>query len=135
MHDGTLSALNLDIQNNPLNADIDFGSYTPTGELFQVPVQFKVPFDELALIPTETAYVGQLKIWFAAKDQNDEISDVQTISVPINIRKEDREKAKGRAFVYPINLTVESGYQDVAMGRARRVRSAPLLHPPRCSGR
>ena len=117
MHDGTLSALHLDLQDNPLDARILVGRPTPRESgLFDVPLAISVPWDNLLLLPREGRNLGRLNIWFVAKDQDDEMSDVQKIPLEIEISDEDLEARKGTDYVYGFELHMEAGYHDVAIG-------------------
>jgi hypothetical protein len=51
-----------------------------------------------------------------AKDQDDEMSDVQKIPLEIEISDEDLEARKGTDYVYGFELHMEAGYHDVAIG-------------------
>lgn len=116
MHDGTLSALNLDLQDNPLGARLEFGQPTPAGNLYKVPLLLRVPMSSLAIIPQSGLYRGKLRLWFAAKDEKDERSDVAQLEIPIDIREEDWERNKDKDFLYQLVLDMEPGYHDIALG-------------------
>ena len=119
MHDGTMSALHLDLQQNPLGAQILIGKPQPTAEgLFNVRLAVQVPIEELALIPREGTHHGKLTLWFAAKDEKDEMSDVAKIPVDVELPSDliDELIANKKGYQYELNLTMEAGYQDVAIG-------------------
>ncbi|MEM6705945.1 MAG: VWA domain-containing protein [Acidobacteriota bacterium] len=118
MHDGTLSALNLDLQDNPLGARLEFGppKLTPAGNLYTVPMLLRIPMPSLAIIPQSGLHRGKLRLWFAAKDEKDELSDVAELEIPIDIRAEDWERNKDKEFLYRLNLDMEPGYHDIALG-------------------
>ncbi|HVS12355.1 MAG TPA: VWA domain-containing protein [Thermoanaerobaculia bacterium] len=117
MHDGTLSALHLDLQDNVIGARILIGRPTLRDSgLYDVPLALSIPYDNLLLLPQDGRNVGRLRVWFAAKDQDDEMSDVQQIPVEIELSDEDLEQRKGEDFVYPFQLMMEEGYHDLAIG-------------------
>ena len=117
MHDGTLSALHLDLQDNSLGARIMIGRPTPRESgLYDVPLALAVPWEKLLLLPQDGRNLGKLSVWLVAKDQDDELSDVAKIPVDIEISDADLEARKGQDFVYPLQLQMESGYHDVAIG-------------------
>ncbi|HVS66830.1 MAG TPA: VWA domain-containing protein [Thermoanaerobaculia bacterium] len=117
MHDGTLSALHLDLQDNPLGARIVVAPPTPRESgLFDVPIGIAVPWENLLLLPRDGRNIGRLNVWFVAKDQDDEMSDVQKIPVDIEISDADLEARKGSDFVKRFDLQMEPGYHDVAIG-------------------
>ncbi len=117
MHDGTLSALNLGIQDNPLDIRLAFGEPEPQPNgLYSVPFRIVIPFDSLTLLPAETAHIARLRVWFAAKAENDEISDVKEIPLDLNIPIEMLDQMVGKPLVKNLPLTLEEGYQDIAVG-------------------
>ena len=140
MHDGTMSALHLDLQHNPLGAQILIGKPQPTsGGLYNVPLAVQVPIEQLALIPREGTHHGKLTLWFAAKDEKDEMSDVAQIPVDVELPSDmiDQLIAEKKGYTYKLDLTMEAGYQDVAIGlrdeigaRNSFVRRGVRIGPP-----
>ncbi len=116
MHDGTLSALNLDLQDNPIGARLEFGRPQPAGNLFKVPMRIRLPLPALALIPQNGAQRGRVKVWFAAKDEKDELSDVVQVEIPIDIPEDAWESVKSKDYLFNLELDMEPGYHDVAIG-------------------
>jgi VWFA-related protein len=119
MHDGTLSALHLDLQDNPIGARIMVARPAPRDSgLYDVPLALSIPFDNLLLLPRQDGrHVGRLRVWFVAKDQDDEMSDVQQIPVDLAFTDEEMAQLKGKDWVYgPFELMMEEGYHDVAIG-------------------
>ena len=116
MHDGTLSALNLDLQDNPIGARLEFGRPEPAGSLYKVPMRIRVPLPSLVLVPGSGVWHGKMRIWFAAKDENDELSEVQTIDVPLDIPADEWDELKDKDYLLPINLDMEAGNHNIAVG-------------------
>lgn len=115
MHDGTLSALNLDLQDNPLDVKLDFGRAQPADNgLFDVPFSVRIPYRNLTLIPRGAIHDGKVRLWLAAKDQDDEMSEVQ--QVPLDLQLSDQDLEANQDYVLTINLTMESGQHSVAVG-------------------
>lgn len=117
MIDGTLSALNLDLQANPLGARISFGRPKRRGDgNFDMPIYLQVPFEKLTLIERDGSYRGQLRLWFAAKDEKDRATEAQEIPVDIRIPSDRIGETEGQNYTYGIELVMEGGYHDVAVG-------------------
>lgn len=116
MHDGTLSALNLDLQDNPIGAKLEFGRPQAQGTLFKVPMRIRLPIPALAILPQGGARRGKVRVWFAAKDEKDELSEVRTIEIPIDISTEAWERVKNEDYLFNLNLDMEPGYHDIALG-------------------
>ncbi len=117
MIEGTLSALNLDLQDNPLEADVRFGR--PKRRVdgnFDIPIHLQVPFEQLTLLEQDGTYYGQLRVWFAAKDESDHSTEAQEIPVDIRIPSDRISETKGRTYTYSLELVMESGYHDFAVG-------------------
>lgn len=117
MIDGTLSALNLNMQNNPLDLRIQFGRPRPRSDgNFDTPVYVQIPFAKLTLIERAGTHRGHLRVFFAAKDEQDRATEVQEIPVDINIPNDRLGETAGKNYTYGIELMMEGGYHDVAIG-------------------
>jgi VWFA-related protein len=117
MHDGTLSALHLDLQDNPLEARLEFGLPKPRPDgLYDVPLAIRVPMRNLTLLPAAGNQRGRLRLWFAAKDDKDQISEVQELPAQVEVPTEGLEQHLRGDWEYVLDLLMEPGYHDVAIG-------------------
>ena len=117
MIEGTLSALNLDLQDNPLEANVRFGRPKRRGDgNFDIPIHLQVPFEKLTLLEQDGIYYGQLRVWFAAKDEKDHSTEAQEIPVDIRIPSDRIGETEGRTYTYSLELVMEGGYHDFAVG-------------------
>ena len=117
MIEGTLSALNLDLQDNPLRAEVRFGLPKRRSDgNFDIPIHLQVPFDQLTLLEQDGTYYGQLRVWFAAKDERDRSTEAHEIPVDIRIPSDRISETEGRTYTYSLELVMESGYHDFAVG-------------------
>ncbi|HVR28806.1 MAG TPA: VWA domain-containing protein [Thermoanaerobaculia bacterium] len=117
MIEGTLSALNLNMQNNPLQMRIQFGRPKPRSDgNYDAPVYLQIPFAKLTLVPGGGEHRGRLRIFFAAKDEQDKATEVQEIPVDISIPSDRIAETEGKHYTYGLELTMERGYHDLAIG-------------------
>lgn len=117
MIDGMFSALNLDLQSNPLEARIVFGPPKRRSEgTFDTPIYLQLPFSKLTLIERDGTYQGKLRLWLAAKDEKDRSTEAQETAVDIRIPSDRIGDTVGKIYTYRIKLVMESGYHDVAIG-------------------
>ncbi len=117
MVDGTLSALHLNLQLNPIGARIIFGPPEAAGAgTYKQPMIVAVPWESLTLIPRNGIYQGSLRLWVVAKDEEDKSSEPQEILVDIAVPEGELEEAKTKPWGYKLELNMEGGYHDVAIG-------------------
>lgn len=117
MHDFTMSALNLNLQDNPLDAQIVLGPQKSRGDgTFDVPVIVAIPRDKLTFLPVEDGHYARVRLWLAAKDTADGISPVRQVPVEFNLSKEQYEVAGQKGVPYLLELQLEPGYNDFAVG-------------------
>ncbi|REJ73886.1 MAG: VWA domain-containing protein [Acidobacteria bacterium] len=117
MHDGTLSALHLSLGENDLDAKLVFGPQTLRADgLYDVPFRLVVPWEKIVLIPQQGVHRGSLRVWLAAKDEDDKLSDVQQVPLDIAFPSDQIDRTEGTEYVQTLSLTMEPGYQDVAVG-------------------
>lgn len=117
MHDFTMSALNLDLQDNPLEAQIVEGPQRPRGDgTFDVPIIVAIPRDKLTFLPVDDGHYARVRLWLAAKDTADGVSPMRQIPVEFNLSQEQYEIAGQRGVPYRLDLQLEPGYNDFALG-------------------
>jgi VWFA-related protein len=117
MHDGTLSALHLSLEENQLNAKLIFGPQSLRADgLYEVPFRVVIPWDKIVLVPQAGVHHGSLRVWLAAKDEDDKLSDVQQVPLEIAFPSDQLSRTEGGDYVQTLSLTMEPGYQDVAVG-------------------
>ena len=117
MIEGTLSALNLNMQENPLQVRVDSlpAKRRPDGN-FDVPVLIQVAWKELALVPREGVHHGRVHLWLAAKDERDHATEPRLTELSIAV-PEDRLAEKESGFWrYGLEVTLEPGYHDIGVG-------------------
>jgi VWFA-related protein len=117
MNDGTVAALSFAFEENPLGVSMEFGKPRPRDDgFFLVPVLVRIPLGKLTLVPREQTEDAQVRLFIAAMDSQGSTSDVQQTPVPISIPKADVTAAKGKSFVYSVELLMRGGEQRVSVG-------------------
>lgn len=117
MTDGTLASLQFPFEENPLGVDLSFGQPTPRDDgFFLVPIQVKVPFNKMVLVPRDATNEANLRIWVAAMDGKGDTSEVAQTPVPISIPSDRLADTKDKYYVYTLSLLMRGGEQRVAVG-------------------
>ncbi len=116
MTDRTLAALNYGYESNDLGVLIELGE----GEFeeknaFLVPVIVKIPIADVALVPQQAVYRGQVRLYLAAQNQ-DASSFVSEVPVSIEIPSDEIERARGHLYHHRVTLRMQRGYQRLAVG-------------------
>lgn len=117
MIEGTMSALNLNMQENPLGVRVEnLPAKRRSDGNFDVPVLIEVAWKDLAMIPRDGAHHGRIHLWLAAKDEADRVTEPQLTELTITV-PDDRfgELADGH-WRYGLEVTLEAGYHDVGIG-------------------
>ena len=117
MKEGTLSALNLNMQENPLGVRVDSlpAKRRPDGN-YDVPVVIEVAWKELTLIPRDGAHHGRIQLWLVAKDENDNATEPQLTELMIAVPEDRIGEIDGGFWRYGLEVTMEAGYHDIGVG-------------------
>ena len=118
MTDGTMTALRFEIARNPIEARLEFGeALRREGEQhWVVPIEVRIPIDNLTLIPRADSHEGRLRLFVAARDAAGDTSPVQQATLPVSIPAADIERARGEDWVYRVELLMRGGPHLVAVG-------------------
>ena len=126
MSDRTLSALLLNVSDNPLEVALERGQSEPElnkkgqrkkrSKIYQVPLLVKVPLDNLALLPNREAHQGKISVYVAVRDDEGRTSSVQRVPLPISIPNDKLTEARDQFAGYVFSLRMKEGFQRVAVG-------------------
>ncbi len=117
MIEGTRSALNLNMQTNPLGVQVDsLPAKRRADGNFDVPVVIAVPWKELALIPREGAHHGRIQLWLAAKDEQGRATEPQRTELTIAVPEDRVAEIENGSWRYGVEVTMEAGYHDLGVG-------------------
>ncbi len=84
MADGTTSSLRYNLTSNPLEVEISLGEGRPDDRHYLVPISVTVPLDQVVLVQQNDVYLGRLKLFFSAMDEEGDMADVT--EVPLRLR-------------------------------------------------
>jgi VWFA-related protein len=115
--DRTLSSLILGLEKNPHGLSVDFGAAQKEGRRrYRLPLLVRIPFHAVTLLPAGEMRQGRLRIFVAASDGEQGISDVQEIPYPVSLSAAQAEAGKGREVGYATELMIRPGLSTVAVG-------------------
>lgn len=122
MSDRTLSALVMDVYENPLDIQVTTAEETPAENgNFAVPVEIRVPLGRLVLLPGESMHQAQVDVYVAVQDDRGRTSAVARQLCPIRIPNEELLVALGRDAGCGIRLLMRPGKQRIAVGVHDRI--------------
>ena len=117
MIEGTLSALNLNMLENPLGVRLHNlpPKRRPDGN-YDVPLVIEVAWEDLTLIPRNGVHHGRIQLWMAARDDKDHSTAPQRTELNIAVPEDRLAEIEGATWRYGLELTMESGYHDLGIG-------------------
>ncbi len=117
MIEGTLSALNLNMLENPLGVRIHNLPPKRRGDgNYDVPLVIEVAWEDLTLIPRDGVHHGRIQLWMAARDDKDRATAPQLTELNIAVPADRLGEIEGSSWRYGLELTMESGYHDLGIG-------------------
>lgn len=109
--DAVLSSVHIPRTLNPLRASLSIGTPKKSGKMWLVPLEFRVPFDKLTLVPQGGRAKGALLFTAVAATPDGRISPVTTERAAIDVPESELAKLSGKAFTYSATLKVRPGPQ------------------------
>ncbi len=117
MAEGTLSALHLNVYENPLGVRVQsLSSKRRADGHYDVRLVVDVAWDELVLVPREGVHHGRIRLWLAAKDEKDRATEPRLSELNIAVPQDRLAEIEGRRWRYGLELTMEAGYHDIGIG-------------------
>lgn len=114
--DGVLSGVHIPHTVNPLRVSLNIGTPKKSGKMWLVPLEFKVPFDKLTLVPQGGRARGALLFTAVAATPDGRISPVMKERALIDVPESDLAKLSGKTFTYSTTLKVRPGPQVFSIG-------------------
>lgn len=117
MSDRTLSALLLNVADNPLKIEVERADGVRDAQgYYDVPILVKVPLGKLALLPDKDVYQGKISVFVAVRDSRNHTSPVQEVPLPIRIPNERVNQALDQYAGYTFQIKMREGFQRLAVG-------------------
>jgi len=115
--DRVVSGLTFDLEDNPLGIELATGVAAPADEgRWTLPIEVRIPFEKVALIPEGDSLIGYLMVYYAARDNEGKQSDLQRTEHPIRIPASEYEKVRKQFFTVSANLLLEPGTYRISVG-------------------
>lgn len=118
MTDVARATLAYGFDNNPLELVVRFGQADKQDKkgIYMMPILVGIPLDNIVMVPLEEVYVGRVKVYFGALDEDGDMSDVQEVNVPVRIPSDQWEDSAGKYFPFQTSLQIRSGGHRVTVG-------------------
>lgn len=101
---------------NPLGVSVTVGEARPYDrDNYVMPVRIAVPVGKLGLVPSGDVYQGQFFVYFVVLDALGKQSDLQVQQQTVTVPAKDYEGAKGKDYIYNVQLLVVPGGQRLAV--------------------
>ncbi len=114
--DAVLTGVHIPHTINPLHASLTIGTPKKSGKMWLVPLEFKVPFEKLTLVPQGGRAKGALLFTAVTATPDGRISPVTTERAPIEVPESELARLTGKAFTYSATLRVRPGPQVLSTG-------------------
>jgi len=116
MSDRVIANLLYKTKENILGVRVKVDSPVPVDDLFKIPVEVRIPIDNLALLQQGEAYMGGFSIFVVVGNKDGDMSDVSRKSYQMTIPVGDFAKAKGKYYTYTLDLMCERGLNKISVG-------------------
>ncbi len=129
--DAVLSGVHFPKTLNPLRASLRVGTPAKDGKLWIVPLEFKIPFDTLTLVPQGGRVQGRVLFTSAAATDDGRLSAVTTERVPIDVPEAELANLSGKTFTYTARLKLRGGPQTLSLALTDEVSRTTSYVQPR----
>lgn len=113
--DAVLTGVHFPRTFNPLRATLHVGTPKKSGKLWLVPLEFKIPFDKLTLVPESGRARGRILFTSAAASSDGRVSEVSSERIPVDVPERDLSSLAGKTFAYTATLKVRPGPQILSL--------------------
>ena len=114
--EGVTSALYFARDENPLSVGIDVGEPAPAdSQNYLVPIQIRVPFSRITLLPQGDVARGRVIFYFVVVDAAGKQSELATQVVPVEVATKDLGGLARKDFVYDVRLLMIPGGQRLSL--------------------
>jgi hypothetical protein len=113
--DAVLSGVHFPKTFNPLGATLHVGTPSKSGKLWLVPLEFKIPFDRITLVPQSGRARGRILFTSAAATSDGRVSGVSSERIPVDVPEKDLATLAGKSFAYTATMKVRPGPQILSL--------------------
>jgi len=110
VQDKVLSGLMFDIEDNPMQLYFTAGNPSPaSNDLWTLPVHLSFPIRKVALLPLGSEYVGNVVVFFGARDEEGKQSDFVRQEHEVRVPIAQYNDAQRQRFGIDANLLLDDG--------------------------
>jgi VWFA-related protein len=114
--EAVISALYFPRDDNPLAAGLEIGKATPTDDFnFKVPIEIRVPYSRLAMLPEGAKVRGRVVFYFIVVDSLEKKSDLTTQTQIIEVDAKAFPQLAKKDFIYTVTLIMIPGNQRLSL--------------------
>lgn len=121
LQEGVLAALTLGRGRGEFPGAVSAGRPVPHSDdgVHRVPLEVRIPLEEITLVPGEAYWVGRLRLAVQARDRRGDLS-TPTIGEPLDVRipAAEIETALGQHITWTVELLMKPGRHELAVGLA-----------------
>jgi VWFA-related protein len=117
MNDRVIANLFYDSSANDMNILFTTRQPVPMADgIFKVPVDIRVPMDNITLFPQGEIYVGGFSIYIVVANKDGDMSDVTSQSHQIRVPASEIGDTAGKFYTYSVDLAMEKGLNKISIG-------------------
>jgi VWFA-related protein len=117
MEEGTQSTLLFGFEQNPLGVNLRVGSGDRIeADQYEVNVLVGIPIGSITLVPQDEFHLARVKLYFQAMDEGGRFSEVQELSLPIEIANDELDFARERLYIHKNTMMIRKGPHRLAVG-------------------
>jgi VWFA-related protein len=116
VQDRVLSSLVFEIDENPMDLEVETGTPTPASEKrWLLPAHLSFPLANVALLPEGEDLVARIVLFVAARDADGKKSDLVRQTHEIRVPADQYEEARDQRYGIDTTLLMESGRYKISM--------------------
>ena len=112
--DAVLAGAYIPHTSNPLGASLNIGAAKRTGSKYLLPLEFRIPFEKLTLVPEGGRARGAVVFTEVVASPEGRVSKVTTQRAPLDIPESELASLAGKSFTYSATLEVRAGSLTVS---------------------
>ncbi|MFI5120623.1 MAG: VWA domain-containing protein [Thermoanaerobaculia bacterium] len=112
--DTVLAGAHIPHTTNPLGASLHIGAPKKSGSVYLLPLEFKIPFEKITLVPKGGRARGAVLFTAVAATSDGKVSKVTTERAPLDVPESALASLAGKSFTYNATLKVRPGAQTLS---------------------